>query len=123
MNECHLSVLIQQQAEKYGDRDALYYRDYEKSQWLPVTWNQFSGYIQKTANALADVGVEELENVGIFSQNKPECLFVDFANFDNRAVTIPLYATSSPAQVQYIVNDTQMHYLFVGEQFQYDAAI
>jgi long-chain acyl-CoA synthetase len=123
MNECHLSVLIQQQAEKYGDRDALYYRDYEKSQWLPVTWNQFSGYIQKTANALADVGVEELENVGIFSQNKPECLYVDFANFDNRAVTIPLYATSSPAQVQYIVNDTQMHYLFVGEQFQYDAAI
>ena len=37
-------------------------------------------------------------------------------------MTIPLYATSSPAQAQYIINDAQIRYLFVGEQFQYDAA-
>ena len=53
------------------------------------------------ANALAALGVDEQENVGIFSQNKPECLMTDFAAFANRAVTIPLYATSSPLQVQY----------------------
>ena len=47
------------------------------------------------------------KNIGIFSQNKPECLFTDFAAFANRAVTIPLYATSSPAQAQYIINDAR----------------
>ena len=66
--------------------------------------------------------IEPQENIGIFSQNKPECLFTDFGAFANRAVTIPLYATSSPAQAQYIINDAQIRYLFVGEQFQYDAA-
>ncbi len=118
----HLSVLVHRRAEKYGDKVALKYRDYETSQWIPITWNQFSQTVRQVANALVELGVQEEENIGIFSQNKPECLYVDFGAFANRAVTIPLYATSSPAQAQYIVNDAQIRYIFVGEQFQYDAA-
>ena len=118
----HLSVLVRRRAEKYGDKVALKYRDYETSQWIPITWNQFSQTVRQVANALIELGVQEEENIGIFSQNKPECLYVDFGAFANRAVTIPLYATSSPAQAQYIINDAQIRYIFVGEQFQYDAA-
>ena len=113
----HLSVLVHRRAEK-----ALKYRDYETSQWIPITWNQFSQTVRQVANALVELGVQEEENIGIFSQNKPECLYIDFGAFANRAVTIPLYATSSPAQAQYIINDAQIRYIFVGEQFQYDAA-
>lgn len=118
----HLSVLVHRRAEKYGDKVALKYRDYETSQWIPITWNQFSQTVRQVANALVELGVQEEENIGIFSQNKPECLYVDFGAFANRAVTIPLYATSSSAQAQYIINDAQIRYIFVGEQFQYDAA-
>ena len=118
----HLSVLIHRQAEKYGDKVALKYRDYETSQWIPITWNKFSRTVRQAANALVALGAEEQRNIGIFSQNKPECLFTDFAAFANRLVTIPLYATSSSAQAQYIINDAQIRFLFVGEQFQYDAA-
>lgn len=118
----HLSVLVHRRAEKYGDKVALKYRDYETSQWIPITWNQFSQTVRQVANALIELGVQEEENIGIFSQNKPECLYVDFGAFANRAVTIPLYATSSPAQAQYMINDAQIRYIFVGEQFQYDAA-
>ncbi|BEH00062.1 AMP-dependent synthetase/ligase [Bacteroides sedimenti] len=119
----HLSVLVHRQAEKYGDRVALKYRDYDKAQWMPVTWNQFSETVHIAANALVEMGVSEQENIGVFSQNKPECLYADLAAFANRVVTVPLYATSSPSQVQYIVNDAEIRFLFVGEQFQYDAAI
>lgn len=118
----HLSVLVHRRAEMYGDKVALKYRDYETSQWIPITWNQFSQTVRQVANALVELGVQEEENIGIFSQNKPECLYIDFGAFANRAVTIPLYATSSPAQAQYIINDAQIRYIFVGEQFQYDAA-
>lgn len=118
----HLSVLVHRQAAKYGDKIALKYRDYATATWLPVTWNQFSQTVREAANALVALGVNEEENIGIFSQNKPECLYVDFAAFANRAVTIPLYATSSSAQARYIINDAQIRFLFVGEQFQYDAA-
>lgn len=118
----HLSVLVHRQAEKYGERIALKYRDYEKGQWFPITWNEFSETVKIAAESLIELGVAEEENIGIFSQNKPECLFVDFGAFANRAVTIPLYATSSSAQVRYIVNDADIRFLFVGEQYQYDAA-
>ena len=118
----HLSVLIHSQAEKYGEKIALKYRDYETTQWIPVTWNEFSATVRQAARAMAALGIKEQENIGVFSQNKPECLYTDFAAFANRAVTIPLYATSSPAQAQYIISDAQIRYLFVGEQFQYDAA-
>ena len=118
----HLSVLIHCQAEKYGEKIALKYRDYETAQWIPVTWNEFSATVRRAARAMASLGIQEQENIGVFSQNKPECLYTDFAAFANRAVTIPLYATSSPAQAQYIISDAQVRYLFVGEQFQYDAA-
>lgn len=118
----HLSVLIHRQAEKYGDKVALKYRDYDLSEWIPVTWNKFSQTVRKVSRALISLGVDEQENIGVFSQNKPECLYMDFGAYADRVVTIPLYATSSPAQVQYIINDAQIRYLFVGEQFQYDAA-
>ena len=118
----HLSVLVHRQAEKYGDKVALKYRDYETAQWIPISWKQFSGSVRQAANAFVALGVEEQENIGIFSQNKPEWFYVDFGAFANRAVTIPFYATSSPAQAQYIINDAQIRFLFVGEQYQYDAA-
>lgn len=121
VNSC-LSRLVRQQAEKYGDKVALKYRDYTTATWIPVTWNGFAELVDKTARAFVKLGVEVQENVGVFSQNKPECLYVDFGAFKDRIVTVPLYATSSEAQVHYIVEDAGIRFLFVGEQYQYDVA-
>ena len=61
----HLSVLVHRQAEKYGDKVALKYRDYETAQWIPISWKQFSGTVRQAANAFVALGVEEQENVFI----------------------------------------------------------
>lgn len=122
MDYYHLSVLVHRRAEKYGDKTALRYRDYEKEQWFPVSWNKFSETIRIAANSLAVMGVEEEENIAIFSQNMPECLYTEYAGYANRVVSVPLYATSSGVQVQYIIDDAQIRYMFVGEQYQYDVA-
>ena len=90
--------------------------------WVPVSWKQFAETVTTTSNALLELGVGVQENIGVFSQNKPECLYVDFGAFGIRAVTIPFYATSSEAQVLYMLGDADIHYLFVGEQLQYDVA-
>ncbi len=118
----HLAVLVYRQARKYGDRVALKYKDYTKNSWIPISWNAFAGKVETTSCGLLSLGVEMHENVGIFSQNKPECLFVELAAYGVQAVSVPLYATSSAAQVQYIVDDASIRFLFVGEQYQYDAA-
>ena len=122
MSESYLSGLIERQAGVYGDRAALKYRDYKKGVWIPVSWNQFAEKVRYVSRALIASGVGVQENIGVFSQNMPECLYTDFGAFGIRAVTIPLYATSSESQVHYIVEDASIRFLFVGEQYQYDVA-
>lgn len=122
MTSSYLSRLVPQQAEKYGNKVVLKYRDYATATWIPVTWTQFAATVCQVSNALLALGAEVQENVGVFSQNKPECLYVDFGAFADRVVTIPLYATSSEAQVHYILEDASIRFLFVGEQYQYDVA-
>ena len=121
-NNCHLSKLILEQAKKYGDRAALSYRDYTLNKWIPISWKQFAMNVKKVSLALLRLGVQVQENIAIFSQNKPETHFVDFGAYGIRAVTIPFYATSSAAQITYMLNDAQIRFLFVGEQPQYDTA-
>lgn len=102
---------------------ALSYRDYESEKWIPVSWNRFAQKVKSVSNALVALGVAPQENVGVFSQNMPQCLYTDFGAFGSRVVTIPLYATSSEAQVHYIIEDAGIRFLFVGEQYQYDVAL
>ena len=122
MSKTLFSDLIQRQAKKYGERIALKHRDYKTNTWIPTTWSQFAKTVTIVSNALIELGVGVQENIGVFTQNKPESLFMDFGAFGVRAVTVPLYATSSEAQVHYILEDAEIRYLFVGEQQQYDVA-
>lgn len=120
--KCHLSVLIHRQAEKYGNRRALIYRDFGGTKWKSATWRDFSRKVRHVSNALLNIGVRVQENVGVFSQNAVEYLYTDFGAFGIRAVTVPFYATSSEQQIQYMIDDAQIRVLFVGEQEQYDKA-
>ncbi len=118
----HLSRLIHDQAKNYGDREALIYRDFGSKEWKSISWNQFSDMVKKVSNAMLNLGVKLQENVGIFSQNSVQYLFCDFGAWGIRAVTIPFYATSSEQQIQFMVSDAKIRFLFVGEQEQYDKA-
>ena len=118
----HLAYLVHRQAEKYADRTALTYYDKQQKSWKKATWGHFSRRIMSVAWAMAEIGVEPKERIGIYSQNMRQYLYTDFAIYANRSIMVPIFATSSPSQVEYIVNDADIHVLFVGEQFQYNNA-
>ena len=118
----HLSCLIQDQAKIYGDREVLIYKDFGSQEWKSMSWNQFSALVSKVSNALLNLGVKVQENLGVFSQNSVQYLFCDFGAWGIRAVTIPFYATSSEQQIQFMISDAKVRFLFVGEQEQYDKA-
>ena len=118
----HMSVLVHEQAKKYGDREMLIYQDFGGKEWKSLSWNQVSQTVKQVSNALLNLGVKVQENIGIFSQNSVQYIECDFAAWGIRAVTIPFYATSSEQQIQFMVNDAKVRFLFVGEQDQYDKA-
>ena len=118
----HLSVLVHDLAAHYGDREMLIYQDFGSKEWKSLTFNQVSETVKKVSNALLNLGVKVQENIGIFSQNSVQYLECDFGAWGVRAVTIPFYATSSEQQIQFMINDAKIRFLFVGEQDQYDRA-
>ena len=119
---CHLSVLVHEQAKLYGDREEIIYKEFGGSEWKSISWNQLSDTVKQVSNALLNLGVKVQENIGIFSNNCAQYLYCDFGAWGVRAVTIPFYATSSEQQIQFMVNDASVRFLFVGEQEQYDKA-
>ena len=118
----HFAELIHRQAEKYGNRTALKHRDNATGKWLKISWREFSDKVMLTAKAMAEFGIKVQENIGVYSQNMPHCLYTDFGAYGNRVVSIPMYATNSPGQIEYIINDAKIRTLFVGEQLQYNNA-
>ena len=118
----HFAELIHRQAEKYGNRTALKHRVNATGKWLKISWREFSDKVMLTAKAMAEFGIKVQENIGVYSQNMPQCLYTDFGAYGNRVVSIPMYATNSPGQIEYIINDAKIRTLFVGEQLQYNNA-
>jgi long-chain acyl-CoA synthetase len=123
MENLHFSQLIFAQAKKYGDRAAMYHREELTDEWSKITWTSYSEQVLSIAKAFVEMGVVEHQRVAQFSQNKAENLIIDFALYANRAIMVPLYATSSAAQVEFIVNDAEIEIIFVGDQQQYNVAL
>ncbi|MCI1246678.1 MAG: long-chain fatty acid--CoA ligase [Prevotella sp.] len=119
---CHLSVLIHEQAKKYGNKPALVFRNFGSLKWKSVSWNQFSLRVKQVSNALLNIGAKPQENIAVFSQNCVQYLYTNFGAYGVRLITIPFYATSSEQQIQYMINDAQVRFIFVGEQEQYNKA-
>ena len=121
-NNCHLSTLIHEQAKKYGSKPVLNFRMFGSLEWKAVSWKQFSLRVKQVSNAMLNLGIQPQENIAVFSQNCIQYLYTDFGAYGVRVVSIPIYATSSEQQIQYVVQDAGVRFLFVGEQEQYDKA-
>ena len=119
---CHLSVLIHEQAKKYGARPVLAFRSFGSLKWKTVSWNQFSMRVKEVSNALLNLGLKPQETIAVFAQNCIQYLYTDFGAYGVRVISIPFYATSSEQQIQYMIQNASVRFLFAGEQEQYDKA-
>jgi len=112
---------IRKNIEHYKDKNAVYYK--KNNKWNGISWTDFGDQIDNLSVALIQFGVKAQQNIAIYAQNMPEWIVTDLAIMSIRAVTVPLYATNSAKEVEYIINDAEISVLFVGEQEQYDEAV
>lgn len=121
MTDNVLTLLTARHAAQRPDAPAIAGQD-ERDRWYDVSWSEFDSQVVTAARAMAMLGVKPADCVGTFSANRPENLVTDFACYRNRAVSVSIYATSSPEQVAYIVNDASCALLFAGNTTQYHFA-
>ena len=117
MEDRHLAAMIAQSCRQYGSRVAMRYKSGED--WQEITYRELGEQIRCMAAALLKMGVQPGDRVGIFSQNRAEWAIADFGILSVDAVTVPIYATNTSSQAEYIVRDAGMQVIFVGDEEQY----
>lgn len=112
------ALMVVNLAKKYGDREELHHKPY--GQWETFTWNQVSDIMFAVAGALLKNGIDEEDKIGIFSANRAEWHLSDLGSQLIRCITVPIYATNTEKETEYIINDAEIKVLFVGRQVHYD---
>ncbi|MFD9631362.1 AMP-dependent synthetase/ligase [Streptomyces violascens] len=74
--------------------------------WADVTARQFLTEVRAVAKGLIASGVEAGDRVALLSRTRYEWVLLDFAIWSAGAVTVPVYETSSPEQIQWILGDS-----------------
>ncbi|WP_111707178.1 AMP-dependent synthetase/ligase [Lutibacter citreus] len=122
MSYKHLGIEIKNNVLKYQHKNAIHYKDSINNKWIGISWETFGNQIQEVSRALINFGIKEHQNIAIFAQNMPEWIIADIGIMSIRAITVPVYATNSKKETEYIINDAEISLIFVGDQEEYNKA-
>ena len=122
MERYHLAEYTNLLRTKYPKKTILRHLHIKTNTWRSLNGEQVADACLGAAKAFANIKLEQGARIGIYSPNLSKVLFTEIGAFMMRAVSVPLYATSSPEQVKFVVEDAGIELLFVGEQFQYNNA-
>jgi len=121
MNYDNIGQIITIKIAEYGDNLALRYKQNDK--WATLTYREFGDQIKSLACAMIKSGVKKGDSVGIFSANRYEWAVSDFACILVGAVSVPIYATNTKEQAQFIIKDAGIELIFAGNEFQYQSLV
>ncbi|MEV6645887.1 AMP-dependent synthetase/ligase [Amycolatopsis sp. NPDC051371] len=107
----NMSDVVWANAERFSD--VVSFRRQVDGTWLDVTAKEFAGQVLAVAKGMAKAGIGRGDRVAIMSKTRYEWTLVDFAIWAAGAVTVPIYDTSSPEQVYWILSDSAAKAVFV----------
>lgn len=120
MNFKHIDQDVRANVQADPNKEILFRRDSKSGHWSGLTWSDALLKIERLATRLLEYGIDQGHNVSIFSQNSVEWILSDIAVMSVRGATVPIYATNSPKEASYIINDASIEIVFVGDQGIYD---
>jgi long-chain acyl-CoA synthetase len=95
------------------------FRYVENGIWTTMTWEQARERVQKIAGGLRKLGVHKGDRVAIVSRTRVEWTLVDLAIMAAGGVTVPIYESNIPEQVEYILADSGAKVAFVENEAQH----
>src|SRR4030042_490181 len=110
--ETCMPAIFQNQAEKYGTKAAVAYK--KGGRYVDLSWAEMNRKIHDLAYYLLSKGVKKGDKIAVFSPNRYEWWVASLATLSIGAVSVPIYATNSPDEAQYIINNSDSRICFVG---------
>src|SRR4051795_271275 len=103
-------------AQKHAGRTALKYKQGEE--WTDVSFVEFGEAVRETAQGLMALGLEKGDRISILSNTRPEGGYACFAILTAGGISVSIYQTNSPAEVQYVADHSESKAIFVEDQEQ-----
>lgn len=92
---------------------ALFSRQNPDKTWRNVTSAEFLSEVKSLAKGLIEAGIKPGQAVALMSRTRYEWTMIDFAIWFAGAVTVPIYESSSPNQIEWILADSDAVALFL----------
>lgn len=113
----NLFSILQERAHRTPNDVLVEYRK-DATTWNHFTADQFLEMVTQIAKGLIAHGVKKGDCIAIVSHTRWEWTALDIAIMAVGAVTVPVYETNSPAQIQAIFNDSRVKLAFAEDETQ-----
>lgn len=91
----------------------LFSRKNADGSWRDVTSQEFLDEVRSLAKGLIAQGIKPGDAVAVMSRTRYEWTMIDFGIWFAGAVSVPIYETSSPSQIEWIVTDSDAVAIFI----------
>jgi long-chain acyl-CoA synthetase len=98
-------------ARKYAGQPAMRYK--QGDAWVDVSFEQFGDAVAETALGLMSLGLQKGDRVAILANTRPEWAYACFAILSAGCVSVSIYQTNSPSEVQYVASHSESKAIFV----------
>jgi len=117
-----LAYMMFKNAKIYKDNNVLTQKNIH-GVFESITWTEYADRFTAIAKYLIDMDIKKGDMCSVFSGNCAEWAISDMGILATRAVSVPIYATNSKEEAEYIINDAHVKVVFAGNQEQYDKAL
>lgn len=109
---------LEHQLQHFPKQDMLAAK--ENGHWVTYSTQQVTDTVNRLSAGLIQLGVsandltpESSDKIAIISNNRPEWIFTDLATQQIGAILVPVYPTTNPLELEFIMNDASVKYIFV----------
>ncbi len=111
-------AVFEKTVDTLGDTVAMRYK--ELGLWHDISWRQYFETAMNISAALIDMGLEKGTSAAIIGDNCPEWVMIDMGIQLAGGVSVGIYTTNAWQEVEYVVNNSDAHFLFVENEEQLD---
>lgn len=118
MDPSNVAVMFAASATVHAARPATRVRAGDS--WVTWTYADLGAKVRRLAARMIDLGFEPGDRIALFSPNLPQWSLADLACLSAGLVVVPLYPTSTPDQIQHILQDCGARAIFIDGQSEWD---
>jgi long-chain acyl-CoA synthetase len=110
--------MLKTNAARFAGRPAVSFK--KGGKWIVLNYDHLYERVLMAARGLRKAGVRPGDKVAILSENRVGWAIADLGIQAAGAVTVPIYATNTPGQIEYVLNHAEAKIVFVSSRLQYE---